>query len=111
MVAAVKLESWLGRVHFQDTSAARIARAGSEPSFAPWRVAENEIMIVAKGSHELLIPLADAAADRVRLSEIEGRACDVSDLPGRDELVVDRREAFSGDHHIVLEYVGTRSTP
>src|SRR5262245_64916788 len=111
MVAAVKLESWLGRVHCQDTSAARVARAGREPSFAFWREAENEIMIVAKGSQELRIPLADAAADRMRLSEIEGRTCDVSDLPRRDELVVNRREAFSGDHYFVLEYVGTRSTP
>src|SRR5262249_689821 len=111
MVAAVKLDSWLGRVHFQDTSAARIARAGGEPSFAPRREAENEIMIVTKGSHELLIPLADAEAERVRFAEIEGRARDVSDLPGRNELVVDRREAFSGDHHFVLEYVGTQSTP
>src|ERR1700754_1032789 len=111
MAAAVKLESWLRGVHFQDTSATRIARAGSEPSGAPRREGENEIMIIAKGSHELLILLADAGTNRVRLSEIEGRAGDVSDLPGRDELVVDRREAFSGDHHFVLEYIGARSTP
>ena len=31
MVAAVKLKSWLGGVHFENTSAARIARAGGQP--------------------------------------------------------------------------------
>ena len=31
MVAAVKLKCWLRGVHFENTSAARIARAGGEP--------------------------------------------------------------------------------
>jgi hypothetical protein len=110
MVAAVKLKSWLGGVNFENTSAARIARAGDKPQFAPQGRAENEIVIVPKGGLELLIPLADAAADRVRLPEIEGRACDVSCLPGRNELVVDRREPFSDNHQFVIEYVGTRWT-
>jgi hypothetical protein len=65
-------------------------------------------VIVPKGGLELLILLADAATDRVRLPEIERRVCDVSGPSGWDELVVDRREPVSDDHQFVLEYVGTR---
>jgi hypothetical protein len=96
MIAAIELKSWLGRVHFENASVARFTRASGKPWLAASGRPENETVIIPKGSHELLIPLADAGADRVRLPEVEGRVCDVSGLPGRNEVIVDRREALSG---------------
>ncbi len=67
-------------------------------------------MVIAKGGDELLVPLADACADRVRLAEIEGRAGNVSQLSGRNEPCIDRRELLGRDRHLVAEDVGTRRT-
>jgi hypothetical protein len=83
MVAAVKLKSWLGRVHFENASAARFTHMSGKPWLAASGRPENEIVIIPKGSHELLITLADAGADRVRLPKVEGRVYDVSGVPGR----------------------------
>ena len=46
----------------------------------------------------------------MRFPKIEGRACNLSHLSGRNEVIVDRREALSGDHHLVFEDVGARFT-
>lgn len=67
-------------------------------------------MIIAKRGQKLLIPLADAGADRVRRPEIERRAGNVSHLSGGNELCIDRREPLGGEHHFVFKDVGTRCT-
>ena len=110
MIAAIELKSRLGRVHFQNASAARFTRASGKAWLAASGRPKNEIVIISERSRELLIPLADALADRVGLPEVERRVCDVSGLPGRNEVTVDRREARSGDHHLVFEDVDACST-
>jgi hypothetical protein len=83
MITALELKSWLGRVHFGNASAARFTHMSGKPWLAVSGRPENEIVIISKGSHELLITLADAGADRVRLPKVEGRVYDVSGVPGR----------------------------
>jgi hypothetical protein len=68
-------------VHFGNASAARFTHMSGKPWLAVSGRPEKEIVIISKGSHELLITLADAGADRVRLPKVEGRVYDVSGVP------------------------------
>src|SRR4029453_6441237 len=83
-VAGVELQPGLRGQNLERTAGLRLDHARAEPHRPPASV-QDEVVVVALADGDLLVLRLDTGADGRRLSEVEGRARNRSQLPGGDE--------------------------
>src|SRR5215475_5236747 len=103
-VSDVKLNARFGRPDFHYSARRRFGDFSRLTQYSGLAV-DDEVVVVALAEFQLLFVLVDARADRRRPREIEGRAFDASQLTGRDQGRIDRRETLGVERHLMVQDV------
>src|SRR5258707_9120502 len=99
-ITAIKLQAWLGRQDFHESSRRRLVKRSDQLQVFSLAV-EHPVMIVPLSKLQLFVVVLDPSSDRSRFVEIERGASNGLQLPGRNQTFVDGRELTGLDHQLV----------
>src|SRR5258708_32706510 len=99
-ITAIKLQARFGRQNFHESSRRRLVKRSDQLQVFSLAV-EHPVMIVPLSKLQLVVVVLDPSSDRSRFVEIERRASNRLQLPGRNQTFIDRRALAGLDPQLV----------